>query len=112
MALYDQLKADLPGVMKARDKDAVNALRSVIAAIDNAGAVTVDTSVVPMVGRTADVPRRELSETEIRAILQKEADERHASADRYDQLGQSEAASHVRTEAAVIQRYLDGATEV
>ncbi len=106
MTLYDQLKADLPAAMKARDKDKVTALRAVIAAIDNAEAVEVDTSIVPLVGRTADVPRRELSEAEVRALLQKEIDERQAAADNYDRLGYSAAANPLRAEAAVITQYV------
>jgi uncharacterized protein YqeY len=37
--LHERLRRALPAAMKARDRPAVTALRSALAAIDNAGAV-------------------------------------------------------------------------
>jgi uncharacterized protein len=104
--LYERLKADLPKAMKARDSAAVVAIRLMLAAIDHAGAVEVDTTVVPMVGRTADVPRRELSEGEVRALLKAEAEEHRLGAEKYERLGKMEEADRLRAEAEVFVRYL------
>jgi uncharacterized protein len=68
LPLRARLKADLPKAMKARQSNAVTALRTVLAAIDNAEAVEVDTSLVPLVGISNDVPRKVLTEEDVRAV--------------------------------------------
>jgi uncharacterized protein len=106
MPLYERLKADLPKAMKARDGATVVAIRLMLSVIDHAGAVEVDTTVVPMVGRTADVPRRELSEDEVRSLLRAEAEKHRLGAEQYAQPGLMEEAERLRVEAEVFARYL------
>ena len=74
--------------MKARDRVAVAALRSALARVSNAEAVHVDS--VPRAGAiedapagagAADAPRRELTEADVRGIVEAEvAEHDHAAA--------------------------------
>jgi uncharacterized protein YqeY len=115
--LRSALRADLVAAMKARQPDAVTALRTAIAAIDNAEAiVVVDDVGGPLasehiagaragVGST-EAHRRVLSLAEVRAILEAQISERIVEANRYDALAQHDAASRLRREAEVLQRYV------
>jgi uncharacterized protein len=106
MALMERMKADLLASMKARDAVRVATLRTMISAMDNAGAVPVDTHVVPLQGITPDVPRRELSEQEQLEILRGEADGRRKAVAEYTQLGQREVVARLQAELDVLAEYL------
>ena len=114
--LRSTLRADLVVAMKARQPDAVSALRTAIAALDNAEAVSV--TVEPPeatsehvagayvgIGR-ADVPRRVLSLSEVEAVLREQVDEHSAEADRYDAHGHHETAVRLRRMADTLRTYL------
>jgi uncharacterized protein YqeY len=97
--------------MKARQPDAVAALRSALSAIDNAEAVEapdpLPTGEGPIAGAVVgfgatEVPRRVLSAVEETAIVQLEVDERLGAAADYDRLGRAEAAAKLRAQAAVL----------
>jgi uncharacterized protein YqeY len=112
--LYTRLRRALPPALKARDQVAIAALRAAVAAIDNAQAVEVPSapgSGGPIAGAVTglgagDVPRRELSEDGIAAIVSAElADRRRAAAD-YEQAGQVDAAARLRAEADVLAAHL------
>ncbi|MDO5699137.1 MAG: hypothetical protein Q4G51_14315 [Dermatophilus congolensis] len=99
------LRGELRQAMRARDAVATSAIRSALAALDNAGAVPTDVRAGAVedsrVGAgSADVARRELSHDEARAIVQREIDERHAAA---AELPLSHA-EPVRAEAEVLER--------
>jgi uncharacterized protein YqeY len=110
------LRADLVTAMKARDSDAVAALRAAIAAIDNAEAVdrpdgAATTTSEHFAGAhvgvgSTEAARRDLTIVDVRAILQEQIAERSGAADRYDTLGQSEAAARLRREADALRKYL------
>jgi uncharacterized protein len=112
--LYARLRRALASAMKARDHAAVAALRSAVAAIDNAQAVEgppaprsggVIAEAVTGLG-AGDVPRRELSEDDIAAIVSAElADRRTAAAD-YERAGQVDAAARLTAEADVLAAHL------
>ena len=110
MSIRDDLQTALRSAMKARDKDAVNVLRSTLAALDNAGAVEADVAVVEgehFAGTAgglgaAEVPRASLEDAQERAIVAAEAQERRAAADEYDRLGRAEEASRLRAEADLL----------
>ena len=106
MSLVERMKSDLLASMKARDSIRVATLRTMISALDNAGAVPVDTHIVPMSGLTPDVPRRELSEDEQLDILRGEADGRRKALRQYETLGQTDVALRLRAELDVITGYL------
>ncbi len=109
------LSVDLKIAMKERNEIAIKAIRNLMAAIDNAGAVDVNTpAVMPLSGGIAgatsglwstEVQRHEVSEAELQTIIQREIDEleqtirlvrEHASVDISLYTGQ----------IAVLQRYL------
>jgi hypothetical protein len=101
--------------MKARDAIAVAALRSALAAIDNAEAVgpssLAPTSSSSVAGATlgvgsAEVERAALSYDDMRRLVELERDERLSSALELDHHGATQAAERRRDEAAVLERYL------
>jgi uncharacterized protein len=115
MSLRDQLRAALPAAMKDRDPAAVAALRSALAAIDNAEAVApsplagLQEGVIP--GATAglgsaEAPRVELTEDEIAAIVRAEVDERRAAAGEYAQAGHTDRAARLTAEADALAGHL------
>jgi uncharacterized protein len=112
--LYTRLRRALPPALKARDQAAVTALRSALAAIDNAQAIEapppprsggVVAGAVTGLG-AGDAPRRQLSEGDIAAIVRAEiADRRMAFAD-YERAGQLDAAARLAVEADVLAAHL------
>ena len=115
--LRSLLHADLVAAMKARQREAITALRTAIAAIDNAEAVTApDQPGSAMsehvagagvgVGST-EAARRVLSVADLRAILQEQIAERLEEADRYDIYGEAGAAERLRREADVLKKSLN-----
>ena len=111
MALRDRLAAALPTAMKARDTDAVTALRSALAAIENAAAQPPRESAfgLPAVGLgVTEVARREQDEAEIERIVRAEIAERLTAAEEYDRLGLSGEADRLRSGARTLAAHLDG----
>ena len=115
--MLDQLRQDLRAALKARDHLAVAALRSAIAAIENAEAVDVGpgqpalTISEHVAGATAgvgssDVARRVLSDADVIGVVRRQVDERLSAADHYEQLGEAERSERLRLEAAVLRRHL------
>jgi uncharacterized protein YqeY len=100
--------------MKERDRVAVTALRSTLAAIDNAEAV--DTTAVtseslaiessPVGIGVAEVERRALSDEDIAQIVRSEVADREAAALDYDRAGRPERAEALRAEAQVLSPHL------
>jgi len=136
--LRGRLRRALPAAMKARDAPAVTALRSALAAIDNAEAVDnpdraevaeappgaeappagarppageeapAFAGTVPGVG-AAEAERRRLTPAQAAEIVRAEVADRQAAADAYDRAGQAERADRLRTEARILGSYLEGA---
>lgn len=111
--LRERLSSALGPAMKARDRVAVAALRSAMAAIGNAEAVPVDTA--PRAGAVedaatgvgaADAPRRHLSEDDVRAVVVGEVEERDGAARELASLGRAEDAARLTAEADVLRRHL------
>jgi uncharacterized protein YqeY len=92
--------------MKAREHVRVMTLRTMMSALDNATAVEVDRAFVPLMGRTPDVPRRELSEEEQLELLRGEADQRRHALQQYEELGKVAEAARLREELDVFADYL------
>jgi uncharacterized protein len=94
------LRRDLMAAMKIRDTAHVAALRTAIAAIDNAE--SVDTA-----GVTAtEVQRRQLSADQVRAVLAEHIDGYAVEAQGYDAVGQTGPAERLRRQAALLRRHL------
>jgi len=114
--LRDRLRGALKGVLAMRDRTAVAALRSAIAALDNAEAVPVARERAaamegPIAGAASgvgatEVPRRRLSDREALAVVEGQVRERQVAADEYDRLGRSESAERLRREAEVLVAHL------
>ncbi|NJC84120.1 GatB/YqeY domain-containing protein [Planosporangium mesophilum] len=110
--LRDRLRAALPAAMKARDRVAVAALRSALAAIDNAEAVAAPAvrglaiEQTPVGVGAAETPRRVLTQAEVEEIVRTEVAEREAAARDYDRAGRPEHAERLRAEAAVLSGHL------
>jgi uncharacterized protein YqeY len=103
----ERLKRDLRMAMKSREQLRVATLRTMMSALDNATAVQVDASYVPLYGVTPDVPRRELSEQEQLEILHREAAGRHAAVEQYTRLGREDVVARLRAELDVFALYLN-----
>jgi uncharacterized protein YqeY len=110
-----RLRSALTAAMKERDPAAVSAIRAALAAIDNAESVdgslapAADSAVVPGAVQglgAGEVPRRELAEGDIVALVRAEVDARGAAAAEYDQLGQEGPAAQLRAEAAALAAIL------
>lgn len=114
--LLDRLRAGLREALKARDRSAATVLRSILADIDNAGAVAapdgragvssprVAGAVAGLGG--AEAARRHLDGSTVAAVVRADIEARRESADAYDAAGQSERAAVLRTEADTLTSYL------
>ncbi len=105
-SLRTRLSTDLRAAMKERDAVTTLTLRSLLEAMDNACAVPMTAEHVPVYGRSGDVPRRVVTESEYEIILRNEAASRNAAILEYERLGRTEAADQVRAELSVVLRYI------
>ncbi|MGO9899092.1 MAG: GatB/YqeY domain-containing protein [Solirubrobacteraceae bacterium] len=114
------MRGDLIAAMKARDDLAVVALRSAIAAIDDAEAIDVDRTASRdansehIAGASAGVgsteaPRRVLSDADEHAVVRAQAEERFHAAQEYEKLGRGDVAERLRREADLLLAYLPAA---
>lgn len=90
--LKDKLRADLTAAMKSQDKLRTATLRMVLAAIQSE----------EVSGKQA----RELSDTEVIAVLARESKKRGEAAEVYTQNGRGELAANEHAEARIIDEYL------
>jgi uncharacterized protein len=112
--LRQRLRNALVAAMKERDRVTVTALRSTLAAIDNAeavditavasGSLTIESSPVGI--GVAEAERRALSEEDIAQIVGSEVADREAAALEYDRAGRPERAQALRSEAQVLSSHL------
>ena len=115
MPLRQRLRDALPDAVRARDRVALAALRSALAAIENAeavdgpaaapGSLAIEQS--PVGPGATEMARRVLTEEQMAAIVRSEVDEREAAARSYDDAGRSERAERLRAEARVLSSHLD-----
>jgi uncharacterized protein len=118
--LRERLRRALPTAMRSRDALAVAALRSALAAIDNAEAVDAagpqaGTGHPELAGTVAglgaaEVERRTLTQAQMEGIVRAEVADRETAAHDYERAGRHERAEQLRDEAALLSTYLD-ATE-
>ncbi len=90
--LKQKLRSDMTAAMKSRDTLTLGTLRMALAAITNE----------EVAGSTA----RELTDTQVLAVLTKEVKKRKESAEAFDGAGRTELADKERAESAVISAYL------
>ena len=111
-AVRERLQLALREALRTRDMIAASALRSALAAIDNAQAVPPWPAAAgassPHVAGTAaglgagEAERRSLSEAEAERIVRAEVAERHAAAHDYQRMGHAGQAGRLRHEAGVL----------
>lgn len=111
--LRASLGAALRPAMRARDTVAVAALRSALAAVANAEALSVRDA--PAAGAleqarvgvgAADAPRLELGEDDVRRIVRGEVTERESAAEVMTGHGRHDDAQRLRAEATVLREHL------
>ena len=119
-AIRDRLHGALRDAMRARDGVAASALRSALAALDNAGAVPAGQGPAAASGPhfagavtglgAGEVPRRGLAAGEAERIVRAEIAEREAAAAGYEGAGHGEQARRLRQEARILESVLDPGT--
>ena len=124
--LRERLGRALPAAMKARDRAAVAALRSALAAIANAEAVDPSQPPPPAghpgtAGAGGDPPfagtvaglgatemeRRRLTGEQVEQLVRAEIADRETAAADYERAGQLEQAERLRAEATVLTSHLE-----
>ncbi len=116
MSLRVSLRQALPAAMRARDSAAVSALRSALAALDNAEAVPIDevellspaVEASPVGLGVTEAARRELSDSAVADIVRAEAAERLEAAAQLPSPAHAERVARLRAEAAVLLGFLGG----
>jgi len=109
-----RLRTSLTAAVKAKDRVAAGALRSAIAAVDNAEAVSPPSdsrSAGKIAGAALGVgvreaARRSLSEGDVLEIVRAEIEERRLAARQYESAGQQSVADRLHAEAAVLESQL------
>lgn len=91
-AMKDRLRSDLTAAMKARDEVTVRTLRMALTSVTKE----------EVAGRSA----RELSDSEVVAVLIREAKRRREAADAFAAAGREQQAAAERAEGAVLDAYL------
>ncbi len=105
--LEGRLKLDLRRALAARDRSAVAALRTAVAAIDNAGSVgQPQGGGLPHFGKAKDVPRRELTEDEAADLLRREIRELDEGIAASERNGVVERAHELRARRTVLAAYV------
>ena len=92
MALLEKIEGDLKQAMKNKEKDRMEALRSIKTAL--------------IIARSEKGANQQVSEENEIKILQKLLKQRKESAEVYDKQGRTELAEQERKEASYIQEYL------
>jgi uncharacterized protein len=115
-ALRSALRGALVSAMKARDADAAAALRTAIAAIDNAQAVAAPDDDPDHGGEhvagarvglgAAEAPRRGLSPAEADTVLGAVVAEQDSAAATFEALGRAPDAARLRRQSALLSVYL------
>ena len=100
--MRERLRADLLAAMKAKDETRLKVLRSLSAALGNAEAV--DPSTVPS-GQT-EVARRQLTDDDVRSVIDAERAELDAAAAELDANGRPAEADALRQRRRVLDRYV------
>jgi len=98
--LADELRA----AFAARDHDAIRTLRCVMAAVDNAGALSQAASAQYAAASITEVPRRRLDQQEIAALLQAEIAARSRTVEIYARTGNTAHATQLAAEITTIER--------
>jgi uncharacterized protein YqeY len=110
--LKERLRGDLKAAMKSRLNGEAALLRALIAALDNAEAVTGDgiqdnTQPRAFGDPSGEVARLTLDDAAVDALLGHEIDTRLSAAMDYERHGRTDEADRLRAEVGLIGRYRD-----
>lgn len=110
------IRRDLIAALKAKEAIATAAIRSLLAAIDNAEVPPAEHLAQTTAGEhiagsavglgAAEVERHQLTDAELHAVIKAEIQERADAATEYEQLGRDDHAGRLRSEAEVLHQYL------
>ena len=103
--LRQQMHDDLAAAMRARDTTTVGVLRTTLSAVANAEAVDGSAGHT-RAGLLGDVARRDLTDADIRSIIEGERADLAATAAEMRAVGQSDAADELDRRAGILDRYL------
>ena len=109
--LASRFRTDLKRAMQARDREQVDLLRVLIAAIDNAGAVTADVKMQRSLQArfgdgSSEITRREPDAAELTQLLVSEITARRDAVQAYIEGGHIAEAEKLEREVDMIARYL------
>jgi len=113
--IVGRLRAALRSALQARDGTALRAVRSALAAVENASAVDgplpTATGTGPIAKAVsglgaADAPRKHLTDEEATDIVKTELAERRSAAADYRRLGRREEADRLEAEAMILESIL------
>jgi uncharacterized protein YqeY len=104
-----RIRADIRAAMTAKNMVEAKLLRTLLAALDNAEAVSV--AIGPYVERAfgdpaTEVARKTLTREDVEAVIEAESAERLAAARDLERHGRAAEAATLQAEAALLQRYL------
>jgi hypothetical protein len=108
--LKERLRADLKIALKERQASTASVLRTLIAALDNAEAVTGDgiqnnTQPRAFGDPSGEIARLTLDDAAVDTLLAHEIDTRLSAAADYERHGRTDEADRLRAEAELIGRY-------
>ena len=108
-SLVERMRRDLTRARRAGDASAVTALRTALSAFANAEAIPApEPAARPSPpGWAPDLPRRNLSAGDRRAILEEEIADRRHTVELYTGHGRGQEASELRRQIEVLEGYLD-----
>lgn len=114
--MRQRLRRDLREAMKRRETTAVRAIRSLLAAIDNAEAAPLEETTVSgahiaratLGAGSGDRPRRELTSADLARVLGAELSERDGARQEYRRAGREGEAAELDREIEILSRYAPG----
>lgn len=106
MGVRDEMQTDLRKAMRARDRAAVVALRTALAALSNAEAPPIESAPLEVRGSLAQHVRRELTDADITTILQAQIDDRERTIAELLPHGQEAEVAALRAEIATLRPYI------
>lgn len=97
--------------MLGRKTDEIAALRALISAIDNAQVIPLEESsgkdaLNKFGDNTVEVPRKAMSQDDLRLLLKREIAARRTAEDEYRSVGHPDRAGRMSREAEIIARYV------
>jgi hypothetical protein len=101
----NQLRIDLLAARKAHDSLVSTTLQATIAAIDNAGAVPIQEATHSVGVGSTEVPRRELSASDIKEIIKQEVAELQYAITEFGDI-QNDYTNDLRSKVTILNKYI------